>query len=491
MSVARPTKGWLRSAVVCGTLLAAAALSLPAAARPYDPPTPPPVPLTQLLTQLQTLYQQTEAATESYNQAKETADKLRANADQVDRQLADQRVAVAASRDEIGLMARQMYQDGGVSPYLSMLSGQTPQDFFGRRHILERAAGHQQAVLGELTSGEARLTDLNTKSQLALDKAQHAQSVTAAQKTTVETRLKQVEAILAGLTGAQIQQLQKLEQDGVNRAQQDFLDSKALGDNPGLRAPSQIGDKAIAYAFMQLGKPYVWGAEGPDAFDCSGLTSQAWAHAGVVIPRTSQEQWAQLPRVPLTLLRPGDLVVYFSGASHVAIYIGDGLVIQAPRPGAFVKVSPIAANPVLGAVRPDPSWQPLKDYQPRPIPKDAEKPTPIAAEDPAPPPAHAAPPSIVATRPPGAPSTSGGPGGPTPPTTTPGAPPSGHPSTPPTTPGTPPSTPTSTPTPTPTTPSTPTAPTATASTPTESPSASAGASAGSAAGSSPPPGDPG
>ncbi|MGW7193212.1 C40 family peptidase, partial [Streptomyces sp. NPDC054838] len=131
------------------------------------------------------------------------------------------------------------------------------------------------------------------------------------------------------------------------------------------------GGAALAYAAAQIGKPYVWGAEGPASFDCSGLTSRAWEHAGRSIPRTSQEQWAQLPKVPLDRLRPGDLVVYFPTATHVALYIGDGKVIQAPRPGTTVKVSPIAANPVLGAVRPDPAGTPLASFTLPPLPESA------------------------------------------------------------------------------------------------------------------------
>ncbi|MFF6957839.1 NlpC/P60 family protein [Streptomyces sp. NPDC008317] len=381
--MARGTRRWLRSAAVCGTLLAAAALALPAqqaAARPYDPPPAAEVSLPDLLTRLQTLYAQTETATESFNKAKETADRQRAQADQVDAQLADQRVSVADKRDEVGLMARQMYKDGSVSPYLSMLTGQTPQDFFGQRHVLDRAADHQQDVLAELTSGEQRLNELNTQAQQALDKAQSALAVQQAQKNTVEKRLQEVESILAGLTGVQISELQSLEEKGVNKAQQEFLDSKALGSDADRRLPSDAGKRAISYAFMQLGKPYVWGAQGPDSFDCSGLTSQAWSHAGVTIPRTSQEQWARLPHVPLELLRPGDLVIYFSGATHVAIYIGDGLVVQAPRPGSVVKVSPIAANPILGAVRPDLGSAPAGDYTLPKIPKQAEQPTPFSPQ---------------------------------------------------------------------------------------------------------------
>ncbi|MBI0315667.1 C40 family peptidase, partial [Streptomyces javensis] len=125
------------------------------------------------------------------------------------------------------------------------------------------------------------------------------------------------------------------------------------GRRPGM-ASAEAGRRALAYALNQIGKPYVWGAEGPNSFDCSGLTSSAWAYAGRTIPRTSQEQWRQLPRVPLSQLRPGDLVIYYKGASHVAMYAGNGQVVQAPRPGQRVKLSPLASNPLQGVVRPGP-----------------------------------------------------------------------------------------------------------------------------------------
>lgn len=115
----------------------------------------------------------------------------------------------------------------------------------------------------------------------------------------------------------------------------------------------------------------MWGAEGPESYDCSGLTSTAWAAAGRAIPRTSQEQWRRLPHVPVSALRPGDLVVYFPEATHVALYIGGGQVVQAPRPGTEVKVSPVASNPLLGAVRPDPGGEPLAAYTPPELPDGA------------------------------------------------------------------------------------------------------------------------
>ncbi|MFC4032466.1 C40 family peptidase [Streptomyces polygonati] len=389
MSVARWSGRRHRPALACGALLATAALALPAAgpatARPADQRPAPAVPIAGLLAQLQSSYRRTETATEAYDRAGQSAARQRAAADAADRRLADQRVAVAEARDELGTIAREMYRTGGVSPLMSLLTGPSPQAFFTQRHIARRAASHQRDVLHRLSERAARLEALNTAAQRALDAAQRAQQTLAVRKKQVETRLRQVEATLAGLTPAQIDQLQALEQQGSDQAQRDFMDAKPLGDAPATRAPSAAGERALGYAFAQLGKPYAWGAAGPDSFDCSGLTSRAWAHAGRAIPRTSEQQWAELPRVPMASLRPGDLVVYFQGATHVALYIGGGRVIEAPRPGATVQVSPLAADPVLGAVRPDPREQPLEHYRPRPVPASADRPPPITATAPAPP----------------------------------------------------------------------------------------------------------
>lgn len=391
MSVARRTRRWYRRALTCGMLLAAAALALPAqqaAAAPVDPPFPAPrspadqnpadQPLPQLLQMIQSLYQQAEQATESFDKAAEETAAQRAKADQLDKQLADQLVAVSRTRDDIGRLASRQYRTGGVSPYLNLLAADDPQEFFSQKHLLERAADSQADLLERLQNGEIRLTALNSQAQHALDRAQTTETQQAAAKKDVEDHLKRVESIVAGLTGIQLDELQALEEQGVDRAQRDLLDSKTLGAEG--RSPSQAGNRAVGYAFLQLGKPYVWGAEGPQSFDCSGLTSQAWQHAGVTVPRTSQEQWAQLPKVPLNQLRPGDLVVYFPGATHVAMYIGDGLVVQAPRPGASVKVSPIAANPILGAVRPDTGQESIRDYAAPEIPDGAQGTTPIGDE---------------------------------------------------------------------------------------------------------------
>jgi cell wall-associated NlpC family hydrolase len=116
---------------------------------------------------------------------------------------------------------------------------------------------------------------------------------------------------------------------------------------------------ALTYAYEQLGKPYEWGASGPDSFDCSGLTYAAYEQAGVAIPRTSEQQWLALPHVPFGSMRPGDLVFFNPGEfaaglpGHVGIYVGDGRMIDAPHTGAVVRVdSVVSFGEYVGAGRP-------------------------------------------------------------------------------------------------------------------------------------------
>lgn len=109
----------------------------------------------------------------------------------------------------------------------------------------------------------------------------------------------------------------------------------------------------MAFATAQIGKPYVWGAEGPGSYDCSGLTSQAWLAAKRPIPRTSQEQWRLLPRIDIQDMRPGDLIIYHADASHVGMYVGDGTIVHSPRPGRNVTLAGAGSMKILGVVRPD------------------------------------------------------------------------------------------------------------------------------------------
>jgi len=118
-------------------------------------------------------------------------------------------------------------------------------------------------------------------------------------------------------------------------------------------ADADAGAKALAFARTQLGKPYQYGATGPKAYDCSGLTGAAWKAAGVTLPRTSQQQFAVGQKVAKADLRPGDLVFFYGDQpTHVGLYVGDGQILHAPRPGKTVEYSKLAYMPFSGARRP-------------------------------------------------------------------------------------------------------------------------------------------
>lgn len=111
------------------------------------------------------------------------------------------------------------------------------------------------------------------------------------------------------------------------------------------------GQKIVDIARSKVGAPYVYGAAGPNAFDCSGFTSWVYQQAGISIPRTSQAQASAGKKVPLDQLQPGDIVAYYSGASHVAIYVGNGMMIDALNSGTPVGERPLHMMPVHSAFR--------------------------------------------------------------------------------------------------------------------------------------------
>ncbi|MCW2846834.1 MAG: hypothetical protein JWR90_808 [Marmoricola sp.] len=114
----------------------------------------------------------------------------------------------------------------------------------------------------------------------------------------------------------------------------------------------ELGGPVLAYAKSKVGDSYVFGAAGPSAFDCSGLTMMAWKQAGVSLPHSSSAQYSSGPHVSESELQPGDLVFYYSPISHVGLYIGHGQIVNALNPGAGVKISGLHDMPYVGAVRP-------------------------------------------------------------------------------------------------------------------------------------------
>ncbi|MFJ2819476.1 NlpC/P60 family protein [Streptomyces sp. NPDC087294] len=336
--------------LVCTAALAAGTVLVPLPA--VAVPQPGERGVAELLTDLQDRYRKAEQATETYNGTAERLQRERAEVARLDGELARARLSLHDSRGAAGRLARQQYQgSSALSPYLRLLLARNPQQALAQRHVIGQVARERAETVGRLTGSERKAGDLARKARAALDTQLALAEKQQKDRDDVRRSLGEVESLLAGLTPRRLADLARFEQRNVDTAQRELVTSGALSSTE--RVPSGAGKRAVDFALRQLGKPYEWGAEGPAAYDCSGLTSQAWGHAGSVIPRTSEEQWAQLPHVPLSELRPGDLVVYFPEATHVALYLGEGRVVQAPRTGEKVKVTPLAAHPILGAVRPD------------------------------------------------------------------------------------------------------------------------------------------
>ncbi|MFJ3495188.1 NlpC/P60 family protein [Streptomyces sp. NPDC086091] len=360
--------------LVCTTALAAQALLAPgvAVAAP-EPPAPGGRSPAALLTDLQKLYREAEQATEAYNATEERLTERRAEAARLGAALTRTRLSLQESRGAAGRLARQQYQNSSaLSPYVRLLLARDPQHALDQGHVIDRVARERARTVGRLEGGERAADGLARRARAALDAQLTLTERKKKARDDVRRRLDGVQAMLASLSTGQLAAVAAAERAGVAEAQEEITASGALPADD--RPPSAGGERALRYAVEQLGKPYEWGAEGPASYDCSGLTSVAWARAGTKIPRTSQEQWAELDRVPLDRLRPGDLVVYFPEATHVALYLGEGRVVQAPRTGERVKVTPIAALPVLGAVRPDPAGKPLRTPYTPPAAETAPRP---------------------------------------------------------------------------------------------------------------------
>jgi cell wall-associated NlpC family hydrolase len=188
------------------------------------------------------------------------------------------------------------------------------------------------------------------------------QKEVSARSDAVATLLARTDALLASADQQVLalaeQQRREAAQRSAQQAAAALAAARALLGNIPEAAPTAQAAAALEFAKSQVGKPYVWGATGPDAYDCSGLTGAAYAAAGVPLPRTSREQWYVGQHVELGALQPGDLLFWAYDAAdpatihHVAIYAGAGLMVAAPHSGDVVKVQPVYLDGYVGAVRP-------------------------------------------------------------------------------------------------------------------------------------------
>ncbi|MFI9823757.1 C40 family peptidase [Streptomyces sp. NPDC052013] len=358
----RTGKGGLLTAAVT-VVCAVTVLAAPGTAFANPAPTPSPsastsagapatnAELEAVRKKLAGLYRAAAVATEEYNAAEEKAKKQSAEIVRLAKKIVKGKARLEELKDRAGAAAAAQYRGGGLPPEAHLMLSDDPQEFLdgaGRARQGQHAA---KGLLAEMTRTQEDLEQYARDAEGQWRKLEAGRKAKAKAQKKIEKQIKAAEKLEATLEEEERERLARLEEEAAEQAQSAWLSSGILDDIES-EATAQ-GRKAVAYATAQIGKPYQWGAEGPKAYDCSGLTSQAWLSAGTGIPRTSQEQWKQLKRVDIRDMRPGDLIIYFDDASHVGMYVGDGAVVHAPRPGRTVTIAGAGSMPILGVVRPD------------------------------------------------------------------------------------------------------------------------------------------
>jgi cell wall-associated NlpC family hydrolase len=222
--------------------------------------------------------------------------------------------------------------NNGLGPTLQMLTGGEPELFLSQASIVTELSA--QAGL--------RVSSLRT----AKVSAQRAQ-LTAQQQIA---QVKQLKAQMSAKLAAAQAKMNILNSAAMTQAMQVF---NQTGSYPSYTLPlvSNVGTRALKYALTKVGDPYVWGAAGPSSFDCSGLVVWAYGQEGISLPHYTGALWNSGMHVSRDGLEPGDLVFFYADISHVGIYIGNGLMVAAPRTGENVKVQPVNWAIYVGAVR--------------------------------------------------------------------------------------------------------------------------------------------
>jgi cell wall-associated NlpC family hydrolase len=310
----------------------------------------------------------------------------RTSAEQLKVSAAD--AVVAQYQAKVDAFANASFRGARLSDVSVLLTAGGPDDYLDKAGSLNRVASDQQETLSGALAARQVAADARASAQLAENQARAAKQ--AADQATAEAQASR-DALDAGkaqldgeiavyqLAFAQLstadvnaavasQEAANLDAASVARQAQQAAQRDRAGlatdaapmDNTGpefaawaaTHAPSVQAGIAVEAALSRQGLPYVWGAVGPDTFDCSGLMLWAWQQAGIEIPRNSAAQ-AGLPEIPLDQLQPGDLVTYYSPVTHVGMYVGDGKVLHASMPGVPIKVVQLAAagpNPTGHAV---------------------------------------------------------------------------------------------------------------------------------------------
>ncbi|CAM5650836.1 C40 family peptidase [Streptomyces fumanus] len=352
-------------ALATAALTSVALLSQTATAAPADDRPS----LEEVRKKVDDLYRQAGSATEKYNAVKERTTKQRERVDTLLDDVARRTQELNDAREELGSFAAAQYRSGASLPdTATLLLADTPQGYFDQTHLMDRLTGRQKEAVDDYITQQSRTMKKRQEATESLRTLTDSQRDLKTAKATVQRKLTTARKLLSELTAEEKARLAALEkkkqreaarkaaelarrqaaerEERRERAGQPAAEHTATPGTPdpagsGTTAPdasyTTAAGKALAFARAQIGKPYVWGATGPGSYDCSGLTQAAWRAADVALPRTTYDQVNAGTTVPLSQAQPGDLVFFYDDVSHVGLYIGDGMMIHAPKPGAYVR----------------------------------------------------------------------------------------------------------------------------------------------------------
>ncbi|GAB3148197.1 C40 family peptidase [Micromonospora sonneratiae] len=274
--------------------------------------------------QIDKQWEQLEPVIEQYNKVRVDLKNNKKKAEDLEKRIQPLSQEVDHALDQVGVLAVKFYKTGPSGNLNALLASGKPSTLTDQLTYLSRLAEHERqqvagvmAVRDQYAAEKARLDTLIA--QLTRQEAE-----LAAKKKQIDAEIKRLEAAMPKTTVkvANCPTINGIEGDGARIA--------------------------IQTACAQVGKPYVWGAAGPNSFDCSGLTQYAWGKAGVYLPHFTGDQWKKGTRVSASAAKPGDLVFFFDDLHHVGLYIGNGLMVHAPRAGKPVQVTPVRYMPVAG-----------------------------------------------------------------------------------------------------------------------------------------------
>ncbi|MGW6487541.1 NlpC/P60 family protein [Streptomyces sp. NPDC055056] len=366
-------------ALATAALTSVALLSQTANAAPSAEPKPS---VEEVEKKVNDLYHQAETATEKYNATRERTTKQRKRVDTLLDDVAERTEKLNSAREELGSFAAAQYRTGASTPgTTTLLLADDPQDYFDQTQLMSRLTTRQKAAVDDYVTEQAATTKKRTEASESLQSLTTSQNALKTSKATVQRKLSAARDLLSKLTAEEKARLAAIEKKkreqaaakAAELARQQAAAEKAAKEKATEQGSSSGGTtgssgstatdpsyatkagKALAFARTQIGKPYVWGATGPDSYDCSGLTQAAWKAAGVSLPRVTYDQVNAGTTVSLTDAKPGDLVFFYGDISHVGLYIGNGMMIHAPKPGAYVREESIyydGTSAIHSVVRP-------------------------------------------------------------------------------------------------------------------------------------------